>query len=147
MRDLQNNAPCTNCHSAPSPYGGYPGAGMPGGGGGGGYPMPGGGYPMPGGGYPGGPPPPMNNHQRGPIHDASPGYPGAAAANSGGASSWNPRMGPPPDMAGGGYAPPMGGPPTVNGYPGAPGGNWVGGDQNHGAFYSAPMGQPREFNI
>ena len=55
-------------------------------------------------------------------------------------------MGPPPM---GGYAPPAGPyppppPPVNNGYPGVPGGNWVG-DQSHGgAFYSAPMGQPRE---
>jgi hypothetical protein len=35
-------------------------------------------------------------------------------------------------------------PPNVNGYQGAPGGNWVG-DQSGGAFYSAPMGAPRQF--
>ena len=119
--------------------------------------MPGGGPPMPGGGYPGGPPPPMGDYQRGPIQGASSGYPGSAAANSGypgaaansgypgaGATSWNPRMGPPPAAAPGGYASPSGAPPIVNGYPGSPGGNWVGGEQTHGAFYSAPMGQPRK---
>jgi hypothetical protein len=105
----------------------------------------------------GGGPPPGNGYNRGPIQDATPGYPGAMAANAG-SSSWNPRMGPPPT---GGYAPPTtpytppaapytsptaphAPPPVNNGYPGAPGGNWVG-DQSHGgAFYSAPMGQPRE---
>jgi hypothetical protein len=67
-------------------------------------------------------------------------------------------MGPPPM---GGYAPPTtpyappaapyappstpyAPPPVNNGYPGAPGGNWVGGQSQGGAFYSAPIGQPRE---
>jgi len=91
--------------------------------------------PPPGSGYPGA------SYNQAPIQNATPGYPGAAAASAppppiwgppSGSTSWNPRMGPPPP------------PPVTNGYPGVPGGNWVGDQAQGGAFYSAPMGQPRE---
>ncbi|CAG8589211.1 16081_t:CDS:2, partial [Acaulospora colombiana] len=94
-------------------------------------------------------------------HNATPGYPGASASNaSSGTYSWNPRMGPPPSGPPptnhyNQYTPPFTHaapshysnmpPPSVNGYQGAPGGNWVG-DQSGGAFYSAPMGAPRQFS-
>ncbi|PVG04066.1 hypothetical protein CPB86DRAFT_809963 [Serendipita vermifera] len=92
-----------------------------------------------------------------PSHNATPGYPGASASNANANTfSWNPRMGPPPSGPPptnhyNQYTPPFTHaapshyanmpPPNVNGYQGAPGGNWVG-DQSGGAFYSAPMGAP-----
>lgn len=61
--------------------------------------------------------------------------------------SWNPRMGPPPNIHGGhgghGGPPPGYGQAPPPGPPGAPGGSWVS-DHQGGNFYSAPMGTPRK---
>lgn len=103
---------------------------------------------MPGGGYfpPGAPPPGGYNPGQQPGYPGPPGPPGGNQGNVD-QFSWNPRMGPPPNVHGqgghgggyGGYSAPPGGP--QQGY--AAGGNWVP-DHQGGQFYSAPMGTPRK---